>query len=88
MGTALSISAGQPDCRDNESADGDNAPCEIAVEGSYFGAEHIRREMLAVLGGQPSGIRDGVGLFGGELGGSQCASDGVRVEHRAMLRRC
>ncbi len=70
------ISVEQPDCRDNESADGNNAPCEIAAERSDFGAEHARRDTLAVLGGLPDGIHDGVGMFGRELAGGQCASDG------------
>ena len=80
-------SAEQPDCRDNESADGDHAPREITGERSDFGAQHVRRDMLTVLGGLPNGIRDGVGLFRRELGGGQRASDGVGVEHRGMVPR-
>ena len=43
--------------------------------------------MLAVVGSLSNGIRDGVGLFGRELGGGQGASDGVGVEHKAMVPR-
>ena len=81
------MSAEQSECRDNESANRDNAPCEIGAERSDFGTEHVRRDMFEVLGGLPNCIRDGVGLFGRELGGGQCASDGVGVEHRAMVPR-
>lgn len=43
--------------------------------------------MLAVLSGLPNGVRDGVRLFGRELGGGQCARDGVGVEHRPIVLR-
>ena len=81
------MSAEQPKCRDDESADRDDAPGEIGAERSDFGAEHVRRDVFAVLCGLANGIRDGVGLFRGELGLGQCARDGVGVEHRSMLTR-
>lgn len=75
------MSGEQPECRDNEPANRDDAPCEIGAERSDFGAEQAGRDTLAVLGDLPNGVRDGVGLFGRELGGGQCASDGVGIEH-------
>ncbi len=43
------------------------------------------------LSGLPNGVRRapvmGVGLFGRELGGRQCARDGMGVEHRPMVQR-
>lgn len=78
----LSMSAGQPERCDDESADRDDAPSEVGAERGDFRAEHIRRDVLAVLCGLPNGISDGVGLFRGELGLGQCTSDGVRVEHK------
>ena len=80
---ALFASAKQPERRDNESADGDNAPCEVGAKRSDFGAEHVGRDMLPVVGGLSNGIRDGVGLFGREFGVGQGARDGVGVEHKA-----
>ena len=81
------MSAEQPECRDNESTNRKHAPCEIGAERRDFGAEHVGCDMLAVLSGLPNGVRDGVGLFGCELGGSQRARDGVGVEHRPMVPR-
>ena len=81
------MSAEQPKCCDDESADRDDAPGEIGAERSDFRAEHVGRDVFAVLCGLANGIRDGVGLFRGELGLGQCTSDGVGVEHRAMLTR-
>ena len=80
-------SAEQPERRDNEPANRKHAPCEIGAERRDFGAEHVGRDMLAVLSGLPNGVRDGVGRFGRELGGGQCARDGVRVEHRPIVLR-
>lgn len=38
------------------------------AERGDFGAEHVGRDMLAVIGGLSNGIRDGVSLGGRELG--------------------
>lgn len=80
-------SAEQPECRDNEPTNRKHAPCEIGAERRDFGAEHVGCDMLAVLSGLPNGVRYGVGLLGRELGGGQCARDGVRVEHGPMVLR-
>lgn len=79
------MSGEQPECRDNETTNRCNAPCEIGAEGSDFGAQHVRCDTLAVLGGLPNGVRDGVDLCRHELGAGQRASDGVGVKHRAMI---
>ena len=81
------MSAEQPERRDNESTNRKHAPCEIGSERSDLGVKHVGRDMLAVLSRLPNGIRDGVGLFGCELGGSQRARDSVGVEHKSMVPR-
>ena len=58
------MSAEQAGCHDNESTDRKHAPCEIGAERRDFRAEHVGRDMLAVLSDLPNGVGDGVGLFG------------------------
>lgn len=67
-------SAEQLLCCGNESAGSDDAPCEISVE-------HVRCDVLTVVGGLSTGNRNGVGLFRHELGVGPCASDGVSIEY-------
>ena len=51
------------------------------------GLELLGRDVVAVLGGLPDGVGDGVGLFRREVGVGQRAGDSVRVEHRFRVPR-
>ncbi len=81
------FSAEQPECRNDESADSDDAPREIGAERGGLSTEDVRCDILAVLGCLPHGVCDGVGLCGGKLGVGWCAGDGMSVESRIMLPR-